>query len=199
MIGSLFLCGFIWNSAPQKVEEGNRLFEKKDYEGALRKYGEAEKSNPKAPEVFFNMGNSFYRQNRFDEAIRSHSRSAELGPDVLKAKAHYNIGNSLYRKGDSKGALEAYKKAVDLDPSDSDTKYNIEFIQKKQEGSASQQKSESQQEEPKPTQQQEKEEKEFSKKDAERLLGALQSEEKSLPKEKEKMQRRKEEPVEKDW
>ena len=209
IVGSLFLSGFIWNAAPQKVEEGNRLFEKKDYEGALRKYGEAQEKNPLAPEVPFNMGNSFYRQNRFEEAIRSHSHSIELGSDALKAKAHYNIGNSLYRKGDSQGALEAYKKAIDLDPNDIDTKYNIEFIQRKQEESSQSQKSQSQQEEkPKPTEEQkgeaggegkEKEQKQISKKDAERLLGSLQTEEKSLPKEKQKIRRSQEEPPLKDW
>ncbi|MBI4436030.1 MAG: tetratricopeptide repeat protein [Candidatus Omnitrophica bacterium] len=197
VIASLVLSGFIFNAAPQKVEEGNRYFEKGDYEKALDRYGKAQTARPNAPEIPFNMGNSFYREKRFDEAIQSHNRSIELGPDALKAKAHYNIGNSLYRKGDVQGALEAYKKAVDLDPSDVDTKYNIEFIQREQE--ASSQKSQSEQEEkPQPTQE-EKKETELSKKDAERLLGALQSEEKSLPKEKEKMQRHQEEPVLKDW
>ena len=208
VVASLTLSGFILNSAPQKVEEGNRYFEKGDYEKALDRYGKAQAVRPHAPEIPFNMGNSFYREKRFDEAIQSHNRSAALGPDSLKSKAHYNIGNSLYRKGDVKEALEAYKKSIDLDPSDVDTKYNIEFIQREQE--ASSQKSQSEQvEKPQPTPEEkketggegekEREEQKLSKKDAERLLGALQSEEKSLPKEKEKMQRRQEEPVEKDW
>lgn len=204
---AFFLSGFIGNHAAGKVGEGNRLFEKSEYGEALKKYTEAQEARPNAPEIPFNMGNSFYRQKQYKEAIGSHQRALELSKGTLDSRAHYNIGNSFYREGDPKGALESYKRAVDLNPSDFDTKYNIEFIQKKlkeESGGTSQKKeskgkekeketapqsSQGKEEEPKP--------REISKEDAERLLNALQSEEKPLnqmPGES-----RREEEVEKDW
>ncbi len=127
----VLLSAFRWQSAPKRVEEGNRLFEKGEYEKALSRYYEAESKRPDAPEIPFNIGNSFYKQKRYPEAMDAHRRSAELGSDALKAKAYYNIGNSLYREGNLEASLEAFKKAVDLDSGDIDTKYNIEVILRK--------------------------------------------------------------------
>lgn len=215
-VSLFFLSGFIGDPAVQKVREGNRLFEKKEYGEALNRYKTAQTKRPDAPEIPFNIGNSFYRQRSFEEAIASHKRTLELDKGPLQSKAQYNIGNSLYRKGDLKGSLEAYKKAVDLDPNDLDTKYNIEFLQKKLKEEKEKQKPKPQQsssqqkkEEPQPEEQKKEEQssgneqketpKEISKKDAERILGALQSEEKSLSSPKKEGSRRPESDVEKDW
>ena len=238
VIGTFFvfmlLCGFTWNSAAQKVREGNRLYKEGDYENALNRYSEAERQRPDSPEISFNMGDSFYRQKKYQEAIEAHARSMSHpeGPRELQAKAHYNMGDSLFRQGKLKEALEAYQKAIDLVPADIDTKYNIEFLQHKlneqskqqkqkqqdpqqksgqkqkekpDQGQGDQQKNkeeesergskeekerpqQSQEKEKQAPQGQEKQEKQekkegggISKEDAERLLGALQSEEKKLP------------------
>ena len=242
--------GFAWGSAAQKVREGNRLYKEGDYENALNRYSEAERQRPDSPEISFNMGDSFYRQKRYQEAMETHARSTSPpgGPRDLQAKAHYNIGDSLFRQGKLEEALEAYKKAIDLDSADVDTKYNIEFLQRKlqeqqkqqedkkknpqqesgqkqqkqpDQGKGDQQKNkeqeseggsqqkkenpqESQEKEKQTPQNQERQEKkqgtEISKEDAERLLGALQSEEKKLPVALEKNERNTVEvPPEEDW
>ena len=247
VVSLMLLCGFTWGSAAQRVTEGNRLFKEGDYENALNRYADAERERPNSPEILFDMGDGFYRQKKYQEAIDAHARSMSHpeGPRELQAGAHYNIGNSLFRQGKLKEALEAYQKAIDLDTADIDTKYNIEFLQRKlneqskqqeekkknpqQESGQKQQKQPDQgkgdqkenkeqeseggskQEKKRPQQsqeqegqtpqgQQKKEGGEISKEDAERLLGALQSEEKKLPGAVEK---NKENPVdisvEKDW
>jgi len=213
LIPLVCLSAFRWDSAPQKVREGNRLFEKKEYGEALARYRDAQGSRPNAPEIPFNMGDSFYRQKEYKEAIASHERAIALASGALSAKTHYNIGNSLYREGDLEKALESYKKAIDMDPDDLDTKYNIELIQRqmKEQESKSEQKEE---EKSQGSAQQKTEDKnqkenentptptpnEISKKDAERLLSALQSQEKSLSSPKKEVGKRNtESPVEKDW
>ena len=235
LVAFVSLSGFRFDTAPQKVREGNRLFEKKEYEEALTRYRDAQASRPDAPEIPFNMGNSFYCRKDYKEAIASHQRSLEFS-SALAPKAHYNIGNSLYREDDLKGALESYKKAIDLDPNDLDTKYNIELIQRKlkeQKQTPQSQQSQSQEEQQpqqkeeekssgneqdkqnKEDQDQEKQNQkgedaqqkspspspsEISKKDAERLLNALQSGEKPLSRiQKAQAPRTPESPVEKDW
>ena len=235
LILGAFVClsAFRWDDAPAKVREGNRLFEKKEYEEALNRYRDAQASRPNAAEIPFDMGNSLYRQKDYKEAAALHRRSLELASGgALAAKAHYNIGNSLYREGDLKGALEVYKKAIDLDPNDLDTKYNIEVIQRQlkekqtpqskqsqsqkeqqpqqkeeEKSSGSEQNKENQEQEKQSQKEKEAEQKspsqapsEISKKDAERLLNALQGGEKSLSKvQQEKTRRAPEPPVEKDW
>ncbi len=234
----LLASGFTFASASDKVREGNRLFEKKDYEGAMKEYRQGEKMDAKAPEIPFNIGNSFYREKNYQAAKEAYGRSLAFGEDALSAKAHYNIGNTLYREGDAKGALKSYKKALDLNPSDLDAKYNIEFLQKElksggegasqKEKEEKEQKSEEQnkkdQKEGKSGQEKEQEEqgkqgeeqkqKEGKKdegkegeqkekipmKDADRILGALQGDEKHLPTSRKEENRRISEPaVDKDW
>lgn len=208
------LSAFLGEDAPTKVKEGNRLYKEKKYAEALSRYHEAHTLNPDRAEIPFNIGNGFYRQERFPEARKSHEEAIRLGSGPLVAKAYYNIGNSLYREGNLEGALEAYKKAIDMNPSDQDTKYNIEFIQQKLKEKM-QQKPESQSQEEKEQKQQEeeseggggegekgKEEKTggISESDAERLLDALQEEENPLPSLPKGEEKKKEEaPVIKDW
>jgi len=243
VLGVVFtLSAFAWNTAPQEVKEGNKLFQEEQYEKALHHYHEAEVKNSKAPEIPFNMGNSFYRQEKYDEAIQANQRSIQLGLGPAAAKAYYNIGNAKYQKGDLEGSLEAYKKAVDLDTQDIDTKYNIELIQKmmqqnpqqnqqsssqdqkenpqedqeEQQSSSDQDQDQGQDEEEeqqsgqqdqedsdasqKPEGGQDQEQQDISPEDAERLLGALQSEEKQLPDPREgKGSTQQPLPVEKDW
>ena len=158
----VLLCGFAWGSVAQKVEEGNRLFKEGRYEEALNRYGEAHSQHPDSPEVLFNMGDGFYRQRKYNEAIEAHvqslSRQGE-GLPSLQAKAHYNIGDSLFRQDKLEEALEAYKRAIDLEPGDVDTKYNIEFIQRQLKEKQKPQKKEAlsqNQTQPEPQKQQEK-------------------------------------------
>ena len=125
-----FLSGFTWGVS-RKVEEGNRLWKEGNYEEALRHYSEAQMERPQAPEIPYNMGNSFYRQKRYKEALEAHTKSMQLDGGPLREKIVYNMGNSLVRQENLQEALSAYKKALDADPSDVDAKYNIEFIQRK--------------------------------------------------------------------
>ena len=42
-----------------KVKAGNKMFEKENYEEALKKYTDAQVDRPESPEIIFNIGNAF--------------------------------------------------------------------------------------------------------------------------------------------
>lgn len=85
----------------------------------------------KAPDNFisnFNLGDAFYKQEKYDEAIRSfQSALAQANDDLTKAKVHHNIGNSLLKSNKIQESIEAYKNALKLNPNDQDTKYNLSY------------------------------------------------------------------------
>ncbi|MCM8776256.1 MAG: tetratricopeptide repeat protein [Candidatus Omnitrophica bacterium] len=123
--------GFIRPTVSQKLQEGNRLYHEGKLEEALTRYNDAQLSDPARPEILFNMGNIFYRQKKYQEAIDSYTKAMEKGGRELEGKAFYNIGNARFQRGQFREALDAYKQALDRNPDDLDTKYNLEYTERK--------------------------------------------------------------------
>lgn len=79
-------------------------------------------------ELNYNLGDSYYKQQRYDEAIKSFQNSlAQTEDGNLKSKAFHNIGNSLLKSQKIKESVEAYKHSLKLNPDDKDTKYNLSY------------------------------------------------------------------------
>ncbi len=131
-----FLVIFSINAESQTVRshisEGNRVYEKGRYTDAEVEYKKALEKNPKSKEAQFNLGNSYYKQQRFDEAMREYSNSgvAMKSPEE-RATTYYNLGNSFYRSNKFQEAVEAYKQSLRLNPNDDDTRYNLQMAREK--------------------------------------------------------------------
>jgi len=128
----VFVCGsaFSQTGLSKKLTEGNKLYADGEYDKALTKYNDAQIESPTRPEIFFNMGNVFYRQGKYKEAADSYQKSTEKGDIGTEAKAMYNTGNALFQQGQLREALEYYKQALERKPDDIDTKYNIEYTER---------------------------------------------------------------------
>jgi tetratricopeptide (TPR) repeat protein len=147
---SKILRSFWIQSPPGK--QGNKAYEKSDYEGALRNYAQADAENraegkPVDPALSFNAGNALYKQKKYAEATEAYQQALKTPMKTAKdssfaARAHYNLGNSFYQKGaaadstateqaigDVREALARYKKSLQLDPKNRDTKHNLERAQ----------------------------------------------------------------------
>jgi tetratricopeptide (TPR) repeat protein len=63
------------------------------------------------------LGNSYYRARRYNEAIKQLRKTVDLDPGFYYA--HWNLGSALAANGDLAGAIEEYEKARGLndDPS----------------------------------------------------------------------------------
>ncbi len=115
----------------KKNEEGNALFEKGEYEAALRRYLEAQQEGRPRPELHFNAGDALYKQGKYAEAMQEMGRATEGTHPDMSAAAHYNLGNALFRQERFQEAVGAYKKSLELKPDDIDAKINLELALEK--------------------------------------------------------------------
>jgi tetratricopeptide (TPR) repeat protein len=114
------------------VSEGNRVYEKGRYNDAEVSYKKALEKDPKSREAQYNLGNSLYKQQRFDESMREYNNSALASKgETEKAASYYNLGNSFFRSNKFPESIEAYKRALRLNPNDEDTRYNLQLARER--------------------------------------------------------------------
>jgi tetratricopeptide (TPR) repeat protein len=227
----LFMAVTIGANAQYKdIRQGNRDYHKGNFSEAESEYKESlnKKYNDKAQ---FNLGNTYYQQKDYAEAANCFGSVTDRNVSKsVEAKAYYNLGNSMMEQQKYQEAFDAYKKSLKLNPDDEDARYNLEYARQKlilqeqqqqqqqqdqqnqdnkddqQEQQQDQQQQQQQQQnqeeqEQQQQQQQQQQEQQMSKEDAERMLQALENQEK-LTMDKmneakaEKMQKRK---IQKDW
>ena len=125
-----FWLGFAFLSDLQN-EKGNDLFKKGQVGKAKSQYQSAFKSDPKSPEIAYNLGNALYKESSFKDSLSAYEKAARVPKDAaFQSKAFYNLGNALYRNQDLPKAIEFYKQALRLNPRDEDAKYNLELLLK---------------------------------------------------------------------
>jgi len=223
----LFSANVLAQTVRSHVNEGNRVYEKGSYNDAEAEYKKALEKNAKSKEAQFNIGNSYYKQQRFDEALREYSNSgAAMKSSEDRAKTYYNMGNTLYNSKKFQEAVEAYKQSLKLNPNDDDTRYNLQMAreqlkqqqqQKQQDKNQKQdqkqdQKKDQQQNQQQQNQQQQKQEQakqdqtrqqvqkknQMPKQEADRILDAMRNNEKEIQKNLRKREAVRVK-VEKDW
>jgi len=209
------------------VSEGNRVYEKGRYNDAEVEYKKALEKDPKSQEAQFDLGNSYYKQQRFDEAMRQYGTTATEMKEVKdRSSSFYNLGNSLYRSSRYAESIDAYKRALRLNPNDDDARYNLLMAkeklkqqkdknqQKNQQNQQNKQNQQNQQEQQKQQNQQQQRQNEQAKQDrtqpqvqkrqqmpkdeAERILEAMRNNERDVQKQLHKRQGVRVK-VDKDW
>jgi Ca-activated chloride channel homolog len=112
------------------IREGNRLYQKEDFQGSELEYRRALENNQKSTQGRFNLGNSLYRQDRFSEAAKAFGDISLTDKDPAEAAGVYhNLGNALLQEGNLEQSIEAYKQALRLNPHDEETRYNLAYAQ----------------------------------------------------------------------
>jgi Ca-activated chloride channel family protein len=186
------------------IREGNKLYKEKKFSDAEVEYKKSLGLNKNSIPGNYNLGNAYYKEGKFDEASQQYQSilsNKDLNPDQ-KAKAFHNIGNSLLESKKFPESIDAYKNALKLNPKDNDTRYNLAYAQSmlqqqqqqqqqnkndqnKDQDKKDQKKKDQQQQQKQDKQQQEKqaqEKKNISKEDAEKILQALNNDEKNTQK-----------------
>jgi hypothetical protein len=129
------------------VRSGNKLYMEavKDttkidtvkFANAETEYRKALNKKPNDVKWNFNLANSIYKQNRFDESAGKFGELADkMETPVEKARAYHNLGNSQLMNSKVDESIDSYKKALRQNPTDLETKYNLAYAQllkKKQE------------------------------------------------------------------
>lgn len=115
------------------VFEGNKDFDKKNYESSSSKYMEAIKVNEKDFTAHYNLGNSLYKRKMFAEATAEYEKAEKLATTIPdKAAALYNLGNAHMQTNNSKKAAEFYKQALKQDPYNETIRKNYEIAMLKE-------------------------------------------------------------------
>jgi tetratricopeptide (TPR) repeat protein len=139
-----------------------------------------------------------YKQDKYDDASRRFIDLAGRETDHKDlSKIYYNLGNSLLQSGKVAESIEAYKNALRNNPDDIEAKHNLAWAmrllqqqqqqqqQNQNQDNKDQQNQQNQQNKDQDKQQQQKQQQDqqmdkISQEDANRLLEALQQDEKQL-------------------
>ena len=179
---------------------------------ASEKYQQAEINYRKAMETTsnydkanYNLGNSLYRQERYEDAGKAFEKVAnnQSSSKDLRERAYHNLGNSLLKQEKYKESIDAYKNALKLNPKDMDSKYNLEYARKKmiQQMQQQQQNQQNQDQNQDQQQQQQSAADRQKQQDNKRQLDALQQNERNTQQKvsKQQMQAGNKTHQEKDW
>jgi len=116
-------------SLQSKIEKGDKLYKDELYDEAMKSFVDAQIESPEETKLKYNIANTHYKMNNYEEAIKNYQDVAATAHDIpLEEQSLYNIGNCLFRQGKLEESIEYYKKALELDPNDQEAKYNLEFV-----------------------------------------------------------------------
>jgi Ca-activated chloride channel homolog len=181
------------------IREGNKHYKQEKFAESELEYRKALEGKKESPEGRFNLGNALYKQEKFDESARAFGEIPEGIEDSVSLAAYYhNLGNSLLQSQKIPESIEAYKQSLRHNPSDLETKYNLAYAQKlmneqqdqnqnqnqqendQEENEQQQQDQQDQQDQQKEQNKEEPRPDQISREDAERLLQAIENEEKQV-------------------
>jgi Ca-activated chloride channel homolog len=207
----------------KEIRRGNKEYNNGAFSEAELHYRKALEKKPDSDNANYNLGNALYKQNQFEPAVTKYETLAAKEADKSKlATYYYNLGNAYFKSQKLDKCIEAYKQSLRINPSDADAKHNL-FLAKQmqqkqqqqqnqdqnnkdqknkddQQKKQNQQNQDQQKQQEKQEQQKSSQEQQISKQDAERLLEAMEQDEKNVMKkvQEQKVQLRKI-PVEKEW
>ncbi|MBF0312269.1 MAG: VWA domain-containing protein [Oligoflexia bacterium] len=113
-----------------KAQDGETNYKMKKYQEALQDYTDAQIDSPKDDRIKYNMANSYYKMEQYEEASKLYESLAKSQDIKIAEKSLYNLGNTAYHQGKLKEAVDYYQEALKLDPQDEAAKHNLEFVRK---------------------------------------------------------------------
>lgn len=210
LVFALFLIGSggVMAQQTQKIiRQGNKEFKEGKFKEAEINYRKALEKDTNSVKAAYNLGNSLYKQKQYEEAAKAYlmKMTGNVSDENL-AKLYHNLGNSYLQSKKYNESINAYKQSLRLNPKDEDTRYNLAYAQaqlkQQQQNDKKNKEKQDQQQQPKPDpKDQQPKDPKMSKEDAERMLKALNNnEKKSLQKAKQNQQKtRRSAQPEKDW
>ena len=182
--------------------KGNELFNSGKYTDAEIEYRKGLAKKQDSWTGKFNLADALYKQNKYKEAsviLDSLSKSTKNNKQL--SSVYHNMGNAQLKNKDYEQSVESFKKALKLDPKAEDSRYNLSYAlqklkqekQQKQQKQQQQDKKQDQKQEQKKNQEKQKDQKQeeqkkqnLNREEAERMLDALNRDEKELRKKTEK-------------
>lgn len=115
-------------SAHKQLQQGDQLYDKKEY-------GKAEAAYKKAAAGYaasYNAGNAAFQQGKYEDAAELFKIAGNAGADAAaKADAWFNMGNAYLQAGKYDEAIKAYESSLRKQPNRADAKKNLQIAKKK--------------------------------------------------------------------
>ena len=179
----------------QHVRQGNRLYQKGDFEHAEVSYSKAAEKNNKNSQAHYNLGCALMEQKKDSAAVNEFQKAGQLETvPMRKFQSYHNMGFICQRNQMYGEAIEAYKQALRINPADDETRYNLELCKKMKQKQDQQKQNQQQQQQKQDQQKQDDQQKkqdqqkqqeqkpQMSKENAEQLLKAAMQQEKQTQK-----------------
>lgn len=112
------------------LRKADRDYLNNDYKSAEENYTKAQKAE-RSSKGDYNLANSIYQQQRYDEAAKQYGDiAAKTQDNKLKFNSLYNKGNAHFWKKEYDKAIDSYKNALRMNPNDMDAKKNLALAQR---------------------------------------------------------------------
>lgn len=171
--------------------KGNKSYRNRDYSSAQQSYEHSLNISP-SNTTRYNLANSLYKQQKYNEAAEIYNSIATQSDDKLeKAEAYHNLGNAMMKSKQLDKGIEAYKQALRNNPQDEDTRYNLSYalkLKKEQEKKEDQEQDQDEQEQNQDQQQQKEEQEKKDNEKQEQEQEQQQQEQKEQEQEQEQAQ-----------
>ena len=100
--------------ANQKVEEGWKLWDQKDFNGAAKLFDDAVQLNSNNAQAYFGRGTAYDDLGQYERAIKDFDKAIQLNPNY--DYAYNNRGGAYADLGQYERAIQDYDKAIQLNP-----------------------------------------------------------------------------------
>ena len=116
----------------REVRRGNRDFKKENYKEAELQYFRALAKDSLSFAANYNMANTLYRQENYDQALKHFEKLEKVAADSpAAADFYFNLGNVAMAKEDYQKAVDAYKQSLLRNPGDIEAKENYIYAKAK--------------------------------------------------------------------
>lgn len=124
----------------REVRKGNRDFKKENYREADVEYRKALVKDSLSMAANYNLANTLYRQNDFEQAAKSLDKLKEVAPaSGYAADYYYNVGDVAIASKNWQAAVDALKQSLLRNPGDLNAKENYIYAKKMLENQQQQQ------------------------------------------------------------
>ena len=124
----------------REVRKGNRDFKKENYKEADIEYRKALVKDSLSMAANYNLANTLYRQNDYEQAAKTLERIKEVAPaSEYAADYYYNMGDVAIAAKNWQAAVDAFKQSLLRNPGDLNAKENYIYAKKMLENQQQQQ------------------------------------------------------------
>lgn len=89
----IIVCGFRLN-ASELADKGDKAYQAEQYDQAIEYYNQSMDADGVSSDIYYNLGNAYYRSGEISKAILSYERALRIDPSNSDARANLDFVNA---------------------------------------------------------------------------------------------------------